>query len=133
VTFTINGAPYTPVKVESEIEKIKLPDLPQIPLPKLSNLSDPRVMDPRNGGSAEPRDPRRRLSQSTYPTAELTVQLPLWQTAPGMAGNTGSPATPTRKKISISEYLKKSEKPEPTVKPNTQSNAVLPVIYGPEV
>ena len=150
VTFTINGAPYTPAKVDVEIEKMKLPDLPQIPLPKLSNLSDPRMTnpadpraDPRGDprGDAprgDPRDPRRRLSQSTYPvnqaiSSDLTIQMPLWSTPTGLAAN-GGQSTPTRKKISISEYLKKSEKTEPnTVKPILQPNAVLPVIYGPEV
>jgi len=122
VTFTINGVPYTPMRVDAEVERIRLPDLPSIPLPKLSSISDPR----------DPRDPRRRLSQSSYPVIPaLSESIPLWAHS---TPSSSEPVTPTRKKISFQDYLKKSEKPEAIAeKPIDQSNAVMPVIYGPEV
>ena len=117
------------MRVDAEVERIRLPDLPSIPLPKLSSISDPR--DPR-GPLGDPRDPRRRLSQSSYPVIPaLSESIPLWaQSTP----SSSEPVTPTRKKISFQDYLKKSEKPEAIAeKPIDQSNAVMPVIYGPEV
>ena len=63
VTFTINGVPYTPTKIEPDVEKVKLPDLPHIPLPKFQNVSDPRNNSQKPAG--DPRDPRRRLSQTS--------------------------------------------------------------------
>ena len=71
VTFTINGVPYTPTKIEAEVEKVKLPDLPHIPLPKFQNVADPRGNAQKPAG--DPRDPRRRLSQTSLVSYLLLI------------------------------------------------------------
>ena len=62
-------------------------------------------------------------------------QAPLWLQATPTSGS-ATPPTPTRKKISLSDYKsKKSEKPEHAHhKPSPDENVPRPsVIYGPEV
>lgn len=107
VTFTINGAPYQmPDIVQTLSDKPKLPNLPELLMP--------RVSDPRNN----PIDPRRRsISSSLSPSAALDMSDHWGQ---------GAGSTPSRKKISLSDYRRnRSDKPDQTAVP-----PALPIIYG---
>jgi len=108
VTFTINGVPYQiPNDIITEVvaEKPKLPNL--APLPML-NQQSPKT--------SVPVDPRRRSVSAQSPSSSA-ADHPL----AGLSGN-----TPMRKKISLSDYRKKSD-----AKPDTSPPVSRPFfLYG---
>ena len=132
VTFTINGLEVTPAKVNIDMDKMKLPDLPSIPLPKLASISDPRNLTPEiSDPRVNPRDPRRRLSQNTVIPSPISDYdgVSLWTSYEGAKSN----GTPTRKKISLSDYRnKKTDKSDLNAVQPSHQPANLPVIYGAE-